>query len=36
MQYKTWNGASAIVIKDHRVLMVRTKIRKVGAFLQVG
>ena len=25
MQYKTWNGASAIVIKDNNVLMVRTK-----------
>ena len=25
MQYKVWNGASAIVIKDHRVLMVRIK-----------
>lgn len=25
MQYKTWNGASAIVIKDNCALMVRTK-----------
>ena len=25
MQYKIWNGASAIVIKDNHVLMVRTK-----------
>ena len=25
MQYKIWNGASAIVIKDNKVLMVRTK-----------
>ena len=25
MQYKIWNGASAIIIKDNRVLMVRTK-----------
>ena len=25
MQYKVWNGASAIVIKDNLVLMVRTK-----------
>ena len=25
MQYKIWNGASAIVIKDNCVLMVRTK-----------
>ena len=25
MQYKIWNGSSAIVIKDNHVLMVRTK-----------
>ncbi|MFJ7730625.1 NUDIX hydrolase [Lysinibacillus sp. NPDC097231] len=25
MQYKIWNGASAIVINDHKVLMVRSK-----------
>ena len=25
MQYKLWNGASAIIIKDNRVLMIRTK-----------
>ena len=25
MQYKVWNGASAIIIKDNRVLMIRTK-----------
>ena len=25
MQYKVWNGATAIVIKDNHVLMVRTK-----------
>ena len=25
MHYKTWNGASAIVIKDNSVLMVRAK-----------
>ena len=25
MQFKIWNGASAIVIKDNRVLMIRTK-----------
>ena len=25
MQYRIWNGASAIVIKDNNVLMVRTK-----------
>ena len=25
MQYKIWNGASAIVIKDNHILMVRTK-----------
>lgn len=24
MQYKLWNGASAIIIKDNRVLMIRT------------
>lgn len=25
MQYKLWNGASAIIIKDNCVLMIRTK-----------
>lgn len=25
MQYKIWNGASAIIIKDQHVLMIRTK-----------
>lgn len=25
MQYMLWNGASAIIIKDNRVLMIRTK-----------
>lgn len=25
MQYKVWNGATAILIKDNRVLMIRTK-----------
>lgn len=25
MQYKIWNGASAIIIKDNSVLMIRTK-----------
>jgi len=25
MQYKLWNGASAIIIKDNSVLMIRTK-----------
>lgn len=25
MQYKLWKGASAIIIKDHCVLMIRTK-----------
>ena len=24
MKYKLWNGASAIIIKDNRVLMIRT------------
>lgn len=24
MQYKLWNGASAIIIRDNRVLMIRT------------
>lgn len=25
MKYKIWNGASAIIIKDNRILMIRTK-----------
>lgn len=25
MKYKLWNGASAIIIKDNRILMIRTK-----------
>ena len=26
MQYKLWNGASAIIIKDNCVLMIRTQL----------